>query len=91
MKKKGGDKKRLFNGPGPGSEGDENSRGPLGMDEDSNMSNMSTASDSQDGMAATMTGKEKEEETLKCIVKIARNSFVNINFSLLILLDDRYH
>ena len=62
MKTKKGDKKRLFNGAGPGSEGDENSRGPLGMDEDSNMSNMSTASDSQDGMAATMTGITKTEE-----------------------------
>ena len=41
---------------------DENSRGALGMDEDSNMSNISTASDSQDGMAATMTGITKTED-----------------------------
>ena len=61
MKKKG-EKKRLFNGNGTGSEGDENSRGPLGMDEDSNMSNMSTASDSQDGMGATMAGITKTED-----------------------------
>ena len=61
MKKKG-EKKRLFNGNATGSEGDENSRGPLGMDEDSNMSNMSTASDSQDGMGATMTGITKTED-----------------------------
>ena len=49
------EKKRLFNG-----EGDENSRTSLGMDEDSNMSNMSTASDSLDG-PPTMTGVTKTE------------------------------
>ena len=59
MKKKG-EKKRLFNGNGTGSEGDENSRGPLGMDEDSNMSNISTASDSLDG-PPTLTALIKPE------------------------------
>ena len=46
VQKKKPEKKRLFNG---GGEGDDNSRASLGMDEDSNMSNLSTASDSLDG------------------------------------------
>ena len=48
VQKKKPEKKRLFNGGG-GGEGDDNSRASLGMDEDSNMSNLSTASDSLDG------------------------------------------
>ena len=47
VQKKKPEKKRLFNGGG--GEGDDNSRASLGMDEDSNMSNLSTASDSLDG------------------------------------------
>ena len=39
IKEKKPEKKRLFNGVG---DADENSRTSLGMDEDSNMSNMST-------------------------------------------------
>ena len=53
------EKKRLFNG-----EGDENSRTSLGMDEDSNMSTMSTASESLDG-PPSMTNITKTESEVK--------------------------
>ena len=57
IKEKKPEKKRLFNGVG---DADENSRTSLGMDEDSNMSNMSTASDSLDG-PPTLTPLTKPE------------------------------
>ena len=51
------DRKKLFNGAGDEA---ENSRTSLGMDEDSNMSNISTASDSLDG-PPTLTALVKPE------------------------------
>ena len=57
QKTKKPDRKKLFNGAG---EEAENSRTSLGMDEDSNMSNISTASDSLDG-PPTLTALIKPE------------------------------
>ena len=57
IKTKKPDRKKLFNGAG---EEGENSRTSLGMDEDSNMSNISTASDSLDG-PPTLTTLTKPE------------------------------
>ena len=57
QKTKKPDRKKLFNGAG---EEGENSRTSLGLDEDSNMSNISTASDSLDG-PPTLTALIKPE------------------------------
>jgi len=59
IKTKKPEKKRLFNGTGD----DENSRTSLGMDEDSNMSNMSTASDSLDGPPALTSVAKNETDS----------------------------
>ena len=61
QKSKKPDRKKLFNGAG---EEGENSRTSLGMDEDSNMSTVSTASDCLDGppTLTTLTKPESSSE-----------------------------
>ena len=63
--------RRLFNE-------DVDSRNSLPMDEDSNISNASTASDSQDGLTQTQPQPvpEKKEGTLGGTSKMRKNRFV---------------
>jgi hypothetical protein len=56
VKKKDLNKRRLFE--------DESSRNSFGMDEDSNMSNVSNASDSQDGIAQNNVQAQDKEGTI---------------------------
>ena len=58
VKKKDLNKRRLFE--------DDSSRNSFGMDEDSNMSNISNASDSQDGSTQNSVQTQEKEGDLFC-------------------------